>query len=124
PMANYSADYAFDDEKNVPSIESDEPRPMSMYGRSKLEGESAAGDRTWIVRSSWLFGPTGHNFVRTMLRLGRERDEVAVVGDQRGSPTYVGPLAAAAHQLVELQHRHSHAADAGACTVAHFDAAV
>ena len=71
------------------------PEPPVRIRRSKLHGEAAAGERAWIVRSSWLFGPTGNNFVRTMLRLGAERDEVAVVDDQRGSPTFVGHLAAA-----------------------------
>ena len=124
PLVYYSTDYVFDGEKNVPYVESDEPNPLSMYGRSKLEGESAAGERTWIVRSSWLFGPTGHNFVRTMLRLGRERDEVAVVGDQRGSPTYVGHLAAATHQIVELPHGLYHVAAEGECTWADFAEAI
>ena len=65
------------------------------------------------MRSSWLFGPTGHNFVRTMLRLGAERDEVAVVDDQRGSPTYVGHLAAATRQVVELPYGVYHVAAEG-----------
>ena len=93
PLVYYSSDYVFDGSKRVPYLESDSPNPRSAYGRSKLHGEAAAGERAWIVRSSWLFGPTGHNFLRTMLRLGAERDEVAVVDDQRGSPTYVGHLA-------------------------------
>ena len=68
------------------------------------------------MRSSWLFGPTGHNFVRTMLRLGAERDEVAVVDDQRGSPTYVGHLAAATREVVELPFGVCHVAAEGDCT--------
>ena len=63
--------------KRAPYVESDAPNPLGAYGRTKLHGEAAAGEQAWIVRSSWLFGPTGHNFVRTMLRLGAERDEVA-----------------------------------------------
>jgi dTDP-4-dehydrorhamnose reductase len=90
PLVYYSTDYVFDGRKGDPYLESDGPNPLSAYGRTKLHGEAAAGERAWIVRSSWLFGPTGKNFVRTMLRLGEERDEVAVVGDQRGSPTAVG----------------------------------
>jgi len=77
PLVHYSSDYVFDGRKSEPYVESDGPNPQSAYGRSKLHGEAAAGDRAWIVRSSWLFGPTGDNFVRTMLRLGGERGEVA-----------------------------------------------
>ena len=99
PLVYYSTDYVFDGRKREPYVESDGPNPQSAYGRSKLHGEAAAGEQAWIVRSSWLFGPTGHNFVRTMLRLGAERDEVSVVDDQRGSPTYVGHLAAATRQV-------------------------
>src|SRR5207249_10777639 len=79
------------------------PKPLSVYGRTKLEGEREVRDG-WIVRSSWLFGWTGRNFVKTMLELGRERDEVAVVADQIGSPTYVGHLAEATRDLLELPH--------------------
>jgi dTDP-4-dehydrorhamnose reductase len=101
PLVAYSTDYVFDGTKEEPYVESDPPSPVSAYGRSKLDGEVVAGDRAWIVRSSWLFGETGHNFVRTMLRLGAERDEVAVVDDQRGCPTYVGHLATATRELVD-----------------------
>jgi dTDP-4-dehydrorhamnose reductase len=101
PLVAYSTDYVFDGTKGAPYIESDPPAPLSAYGRTKLHGEAAAGERAWIVRSSWLFGETGHNFVRTMLRLGATRDEVAVVDDQRGCPTYVGHLAAATRELVD-----------------------
>ena len=78
-------------------------RSASTAGRSSPASARCADG--WIVRSSWLFGATGHNFVRTMLRLGAERDEVAVVDDQRGSPTYVGHLAAATRELLELPVR-------------------
>jgi dTDP-4-dehydrorhamnose reductase len=77
-----------------------------------------------VVRSSWLFGPTGKNFVRTMLRLGGERDEVAVVDDQRGSPTYVGHLAAATRELVSLPFGLYHLAAEGDCTWADFAEAI
>ena len=92
--------------KRAPYVESDAPSPLGAYGRTKLHGEAAAGERRWVVRSSWLFGPTGHNFVRTMLRLGAERDEVAVVDDQRGCPTYVGHLAAAVPATRRAAVRH------------------
>ena len=124
PLVYYSTDYVFDGRKLEPYVESDGPNPQSAYGRSKLHGEAAAGEEAWIVRSSWLFGPTGHNFVRTMLRLGAERDEVAVVGDQRGSPTYVGHLAAATRDVLQLPHGVYHVAAGGDCTWADFAEAI
>ncbi|MGH3071695.1 MAG: dTDP-4-dehydrorhamnose reductase [Gaiellaceae bacterium] len=113
PLVYYSTDYVFDGAKGEPYVESDGPSPLSAYGRTKLHGEAAAGERAWIVRSSWLFGPYGHNFVRTMLRLGEERDEVAVVDDQRGSPTDVRHLASATRQLLELPYGVYHVAADG-----------
>jgi dTDP-4-dehydrorhamnose reductase len=124
PLVYFSTDYVFDGEKREPYVESDAPAPQSAYGRTKLHGEAAAGDHAWIVRSSWLFGWTSHNFVLTMLRLGRERDEVAVVDDQRGSPTYVGHLAAAVHELVDLPRGLWHLAADGDCTWAEFAGAI
>ena len=120
PIVVYSTDYVFDGRKGAPYVESDGPSPLSAYGRTKLHGEAAAGDRAWIVRTSWLFGPTGHNFVRTMLRLGAERDEVAVVDDQRGCPTYVGHLAEATRTIVSLPFGVWHVAAGGDCTWADF----
>jgi dTDP-4-dehydrorhamnose reductase len=126
PLVAYSSDYVFDGRKGAPYVESDRPSPLSAYGRSKLEGEAAAGERAWVVRSSWLFGPTGHNFVRTMLRLGAERDEISVVHDQRGCPTYVGHLAAATRELVDGGAAFGvwHLAAAGDCTWADFAEAI
>jgi dTDP-4-dehydrorhamnose reductase len=124
PLAYYSTDYVFDGAKGEPYVESDGPNPQSAYGRTKLHGEAAAGERAWIVRSSWLFGPTGTNFVRTMLRLGEERDEVAVVADQRGSPTYVGHLAAATRQVLMLPYGVYHVAAEGDVTWADFAEAI
>lgn len=126
PIVAYSSDYVFDGRRTGPYLESDSPNPLSSYGRSKLHGEAAAGDRAWIVRSSWLFGPTGHNFVRTMLRLGAERDEVGVVDDQRGCPTYVGHLARATRTLVDSGAPFGvwHVAAAGDCTWADFAEAI
>ncbi|MBA2384680.1 MAG: NAD(P)-dependent oxidoreductase, partial [Actinobacteria bacterium] len=116
--------YVFDGRKREPYVESDGPNPQSAYGRSKLHGEAAAGERAWIVRSSWLFGATGRNFLLTMLRLGTERDEVAVVDDQRGSPTYVGHLAAATREVLALPHGIWHVAAEGDCTWAEFAEAI
>ena len=123
PVVYYSSDYVFDGSKGAPYVESDVPEPLSAYGKSKLAGEREV-DRGWIVRSSWLFGWTGHNFVRTMLRLGGERDEVAVVGDQRGSPTYTAHLAAATRELLELPEGVWHVAADGDCTWAELAEAI
>ena len=91
-----SSDYVFDGSKDGPYVESDEPTPLSSYGTSKLAGEvdtAAVNPRHFIVRSSWLFGTAGPNFVETMLELGEREREVVVVRDQVGSPTYTAHLA-------------------------------
>ena len=124
PLVTWSTDYVFDGAKRTPYVESDSPAPLGAYGRTKLNGEAAAGELAWIVRTSWLFGPTGHNFLRTMLRLGAERDEVAVVDDQRGSPTYVGHLAEATKQVLHLPYGIYHVAADGDCTWADFAEAI
>jgi dTDP-4-dehydrorhamnose reductase len=123
PVVYYSTDYVFDGTKREPYVESDPPSPLGVYGQTKLEGEQEVRDG-WILRSSWLFGATGHNFVRTMLRLGAERDEVAVVDDQRGSPTYVGHLAEATRELLERPYGIYHVAADGDCTWADFSEAI
>jgi dTDP-4-dehydrorhamnose reductase len=124
PLVCFSSDYVFDGTKGAPYVESDAPCPVSVYGRTKLNAEAAAGDDAWIVRTAWLFGWTSTNFVRTMLRLGAERDEVAVVDDQRGSPTYVGHLADAVRELVTLPQGVWHLAATGDCTWAEFAEAI
>jgi len=123
PVVLYSSDYVFDGTKGEPYVESDPTGPLGVYGRTKLEAEGEIRDG-WIVRTSWLFGPTGHNFVRTMLRLGAERDRVSVVADQRGCPTYVGHLAAATRELLELPGGVWHVAAEGECTWAEFAEAI
>jgi dTDP-4-dehydrorhamnose reductase len=124
PLVHFSSDYVFDGTKRSPYVESDGPNPLSAYGRTKLLSEAAAGEDAWVVRTSWLFGATGTNFVRTMLRLGAERDEVAVVDDQRGCPTYVGHLAAATRELIELPRGVWHLAADGDCTWAELAEAI
>jgi len=123
PVVYYSTDYVFDGRKREPYVESDPTGPLSVYGRTKLEGEQEIGEG-WIVRSSWLFGWSGSNFVKTMLRLGAERAEVSVVDDQRGSPTYVGHLAEATRQLSDLSGGVWHLAAEGNCTWADFAEAI
>jgi dTDP-4-dehydrorhamnose reductase len=100
-----STDYVFDGLADTPYTEGFRTCPRSAYGRSKLAGEiavaRAAPGRSAIVRSSWLFGPHGRNFVDTMRRLGAERDELAVVDDQVGCPTYTGHFASALVAIAE-----------------------
>jgi len=123
PVVYFSTDYVFDGTKREPYLESDEPRPLSAYGRTKLAAEQEIRDG-WIVRSSWLFAPVGNNFLRTMLALGAERDEVAVVDDQRGSPTFATDLAEATRAILELPYGVYHAAAEGNCTWADFAEAI
>jgi dTDP-4-dehydrorhamnose reductase len=123
PLVYYSTDYVFDGHKRGAYVESDGPRPLSVYGRTKLEGEREVREG-WIVRSSWLFGWTSRNFVKTMLALGRERDEVRVVDDQLGCPTYVGHLAAATRELLGRPGGVWHLAADGDCTWADFAEAI
>ena len=126
PLVLFSTDYVFDGRKREPYVESDAPNPLSAYGRTKLHAEAAAGHDAWIVRTSWTFGPTGQNFLRTMLRLAGEREEVAVVDDQRGAPTYVGHLAAAVRELVDADAPRGvwHLTAEGDCTWADFAEAI
>jgi dTDP-4-dehydrorhamnose reductase len=99
-----SSDYVFDGAKGTPYAEVDQPGPLSAYGRTKLAGEeatAAANPRHFIVRSSWLFGIGGSNFVETMLRLAADHGEVLVVRDQVASPTYTWHLAYGVVRLIE-----------------------
>jgi len=106
PLVHYSTDYVFDGEKTTPYLENDETDPQSVYGRSKLEGEraiAASGARALIFRASWVFGETGENFVRTILRLAGERESLRVVADQIGAPTPAALIAdVTAHALARL----------------------
>jgi dTDP-4-dehydrorhamnose reductase len=103
PFVHYSTDYVFDGTKDGAYAEDDPPNPLGVYGRTKLEGErlvAAANAAHLVFRTSWVYATRGHNFVRTMLRLARERDELRVVADQVGAPTWARAVAAAtAHVL-------------------------
>jgi dTDP-4-dehydrorhamnose reductase len=118
-VVHVSSDYVFEGSATLPYRESDATAPAGAYGRSKLAGEvlvAAAGEHA-IVRSAWLFGIHGSNFVATMLRLGEDRDKVNVVADQFGCPTFTGHLAGA---LVDIAERRLsgilHVAGGGSCS--------
>ncbi|HEY8808809.1 MAG TPA: dTDP-4-dehydrorhamnose reductase [Solirubrobacterales bacterium] len=114
------SDYVFDGSKGAPYVETDQTAPLSAYGRSKLAGEEAtraANKRHFIVRSAWLFGTGGPNFVETMLRLAADHGEVLVVRDQVGSPTYTWHLAYGIVRLIEgVEFGIHHMAAAGSCS--------
>lgn len=95
-----STDYVFDGTGDRPWVEWDTPAPLSMYGRSKLGGERELDPGATVVRTSWVCGSHGHNFVKTMLRAAAERDELTVVDDQHGCPTFTSDLAWAIRRLV------------------------
>lgn len=98
-------DYIFDGGKGSPYLEYDDAKPLSVYGQTKLAGERAAlmvHDRCYVVRTSWVYSPTGRNFVKTVLRLSAERPTLTYVDDERGSPTYAGDLAEAIASLVTI----------------------
>jgi dTDP-4-dehydrorhamnose reductase len=104
PLIHVSTDYVFDGEKAGAYGENDATGPLGVYGESKLAGESAIRERLTehvVVRTSWVFGARGKNFVKTMLRLGSERDVIRVVDDQRGGPTPAAALAAAIVRIAE-----------------------
>jgi len=95
-MIHYSTDYVFDGSKATPWIETDTPNPLSTYGRTKLAGEQAvqaAGGAHVVLRTSWVYGRRGGNFMLTMIRLAKERDELRIVADQHGAPTWSRTLA-------------------------------
>jgi dTDP-4-dehydrorhamnose reductase len=109
PLLHISTDYVFAGDANAPYREGDTPAPTGVYGASKLAGEqilAQAFSSHIIMRTSWVFGAHGNNFVKTMLRLGREREELSVVADQHGCPTSAASIARAVWALVEQYRDH------------------
>ncbi len=105
-LVHISTDFIFDGTKESPYTEDDQPNPLSIYGKSKLAGEkSILGsklDKYFILRTSWLYGAGGNNFVETIIRLAKEKTELKIVADQRGTPTYTADLAGAIFTLLDL----------------------
>ena len=124
-MVHYSTDYVFDGSASTPYREDDTPNPQGIYGRSKLDGEEAlfkSGCDYLVLRTAWVYGTRGHNFLRTMRRLAREREELRVVADQRGAPTWSRHIAGATAQIL-AQLGDDRAAWHRACGVYHLTSA-
>ncbi|MCM4167882.1 dTDP-4-dehydrorhamnose reductase [Arenibacter antarcticus] len=105
-LIQISTDFVFDGSKTTPYTEESIPNPINVYGASKLKGEQNVQEileNYFIIRTSWVYSEYGHNFVKTMLRLGAEREEINVVDDQIGSPTYAGDLADAILKIISLK---------------------
>lgn len=115
-----STDYVFDGEGDQPFEVTDKPNPINYYGQTKYEGELEVQnilEKYFIVRISWVFGSNGNNFVKTMLRLGKEKDEISVVADQIGSPTYTYDLATLLVEMIETdKYGIYHATNDGYCS--------
>jgi len=106
-LIHVSTDYVFDGTSSTPLKETDATRPINIYGESKLKGELLAAqhnNETLIIRTAWVYSSFGNNFVKTMIRLMRERDSINVVNDQIGSPTYAAGLADAIMKIVSNEH--------------------
>lgn len=120
PVVYVSTDYVFDGSKAEPYVESDAPHPLSVYGQSKLAGEhetARSAERHFIVRTQWLFGRSGRNFVETMLTLAADHGEVLVVRDQVGCPTWTGDLAEGIVRLLDTRaYGIHHMAGGGSCS--------
>ncbi|OCN05561.1 NAD(P)-dependent oxidoreductase [Erysipelotrichaceae bacterium MTC7] len=119
PMMYFSTDYVFDGQGTTPWQEYDRRDPLNVYGQTKYEGELAVEKlaKHFIVRIAWVFGANGNNFIKTMLRLGKERGEVSVVNDQVGSPTYTFDLAKLAVDMIEsAKYGTYHATNQGFCS--------
>jgi dTDP-4-dehydrorhamnose reductase len=119
-LVHISTDYVFDGRKEASYVEYDSPNPLNVYGWSKLVGEQMVKEqnpRTFILRVAWLYGSSGKNFVKTVLSLAKERDELKVVDDQRGTPTFAGDVADQIKRLVRTdRYGLYHCTSQGSCT--------
>ena len=119
PLMYFSTDYVFDGQGEEPWNEYDERHPLNVYGQTKYEGELEVErlKKHFIIRISWVFGINGGNFIKTMLRLGKERKEVSVVNDQIGSPTYTYDLARLCVDMIQTKEYGTyHATNEGICS--------
>lgn len=130
-LVHISTDYVFDGTAHIPYKTTDEPNPTSIYGKTKLAGERAVlknNNTAIIIRTAWLYSPNGNNFVKTMLRLGTERESVNVVCDQIGTPTYAGDLADAILKILPQISTETagiyHYTNAGVCSWYDFATAI
>lgn len=124
PLLHISTDYVFNGKNDTPWVEDDEIGPISVYGKSKLEGEQAIQDildKFFIVRTAWLYGINGGNFPKTMLELAKTHDELTVVYDEVGTPTYTPDLAEAIGKLIETDYYGIyHITNSGCCSWCEF----
>lgn len=108
PFIHYSTDYVFDGSKNIPYTEVDTPNPLNIYGKTKLAGEEAIRRSDWqylILRTSWIYGLRGSNFLLTILRLAQEREMLHMVNDQHGAPTWSRMVAEATAQIISVDRK-------------------
>ncbi|MFA0050647.1 dTDP-4-dehydrorhamnose reductase, partial [Vibrio breoganii] len=122
-LLHISTDYVFPGNKDGVYSEDDPTGPLGVYGKSKLSGELAIAEKTdkyIILRTAWVFGEHGHNFVKTMIRLGKDRDALTIVGDQYGGPTYAGDIARA---LISMMNQLSKDGDSSRYGIYHFSGA-
>ncbi len=122
PLIHISTDYVFDGKNYRPYVETDEVNPQSVYGETKLKGEEAfikSGARGIIIRTSWVYSSYGHNFVKTMLRLSKSRDELGVIFDQIGTPTYARDLAEAILRMLDVKCKMLNSSDNQTSNIEH-----
>ena len=131
-LIHISTDYVFDGTKNTPYTESDETKPLGVYGETKLRGENAilnSGCDYVIIRTSWLYSSFGNNFLKTMKKLTAEKESLKVVFDQVGTPTYAGDLATVIHKIIikndkEIKNQVYHFSNEGVCSWYDFTVAI